>query len=148
MHTLEAHGGIKPLFLATIGNIEQHPLYRMVCESVRIAGLPLGIGNMNWCQEWGNPHVPVFSTRDNALDQGYVTTTVVSPENPNPDWTREMLTLIKDGGVKTIKLTRRRMPQPRGVLNWLTLTLALQLFNLILVLDLSMRMRIHPQPRS
>ena len=70
VHALEEHGGMRPKFLAVVRNTEPRALYRIVRESVMIGGQPFGPQNMNRCQEWGVPRVPVLSSLggDKVLD--------------------------------------------------------------------------------
>ena len=58
MHSLEVHGGRIPRFLFAVRTPEARPWYRAVWESVWIANLPAGLGNLNRCQEWGCPQGP------------------------------------------------------------------------------------------
>ena len=62
-HTLEVHCGIRPRFVATIGSLEATPLYSVVRESVNISCLPAGQGNLNRCQEWGCPRIPIITVQ-------------------------------------------------------------------------------------
>ena len=61
IHALEDHGGQKPEMLAVVDKLEPSALYRAARESVKISKLPQGPTNMNHCQEWGAPRVPVVS---------------------------------------------------------------------------------------
>ena len=63
MHTIEEHAGIKPQILSVIDNIEPRALYRTVRESVRISNMGQGKGNLNRCQEWGTPRIPILTTK-------------------------------------------------------------------------------------
>ena len=92
--------GKGPNYIALIVALEQSPLYRAVRESVQIASIPLGKGNINRCGEWGAPRVPVLHVDgggDRWMDGG------MDPvPNPRPEWTREILSKMKEGQVKRI----------------------------------------------
>ena len=60
-HSIEVHRGKKTSFCTMIKSIESRPLYRAVREAVLIAQMPQGHQNLNRCQEWGMPHIPVLT---------------------------------------------------------------------------------------
>ena len=83
------------------------PLYRAVRESVEIGALPPGPENLNRCQEWGAPRVPILAVNggdeeieanDHARTQGRTTT------NWRSEWSAKVLDDIKNGGVKRVRL--------------------------------------------
>ena len=96
-HAMEAHGGRRPSYVCLITNLDPSPLYRAVRESCQIASMPPGIQNINRCQEWGTPRVPILLVEggDLAPGQGEVT-------NPRRDWTRVQMDKIKQGTLKRI----------------------------------------------
>ena len=113
IHALEEHGGLKPKFLYVINNIEGRALYRVVRESVMIGGLPHGPQNMNRCQEWGIPRIPVLSTMGGDPEPGTGPGTGYSaqqqPSKASTEWSIKILNDIKESGLKRVKL---RMPEP------------------------------------
>ena len=98
-HSVEVHGGKKPHYLSLINTIEKRPLYRAVRESVQIGQMERGPGNINRCNEWGTPRVPMLSVvGGDAAAQANV-----GVSNPRPDWTKETMLGIKEGRVKRIR---------------------------------------------
>ena len=84
-HAIQEHGGKRPRFLYLIQSLEPKPLYRAVRESVMIARQPAGAGNLNRCQEWGTPRVPILCVSGGDEDRGPVQ--VTGSINPRPVWT-------------------------------------------------------------
>ena len=97
-HSLEAHGGTKPHYLGLINQVENRPLYRVVRESVQISMMAPGIPNINRCQEWGAPRVPVLSAVGGDSEENKQQNL-----NPRPLWSRDQLEKIKNGQIKRIK---------------------------------------------
>ena len=97
-HGIEVHGGTRPDYLSLIYSIEPKPLYRAAREAVLIGMQPAGPSNINRCQEWGTPQVPVLTAQggDRDLSDGTVA-------NPRPEWSRDQLNRIKQGTLKRIK---------------------------------------------
>ena len=60
VHALQEHGGKRPNILHVIKSIEPRPLYRAIRESVAISCQQGDPGDMNRCQEWGAPRVPIL----------------------------------------------------------------------------------------
>ena len=105
LHTLEEHAGVRPKFVTVIGSIEPRPLYRAIRESVSIANLPAGKENLNRCQEWGRPRVPIMTLSGGDQEQGSGRgAPSVSSTNPDPEWTRTILDKIETQGLKRVKL--------------------------------------------
>ena len=94
MHCVEEHGGYRTRFMFTINSLDPKPLYRAVRESVAISSLPLGPDNLNRCQEWGAPRVPILSVTggDEASRP-----CVPGRDNLRPDWTKDTMDKIKEG---------------------------------------------------
>ena len=97
-HAIEAHGGTAPHYLGLVHTIEPRPLYRAVRESVYISMMPAGIQNINRCQEWGAPRVPVLSAAGG--DQGGDRDQQVV--NPRPLWSIDKMHEVRTGQVKRI----------------------------------------------
>ena len=100
-----------PRFITTISKIEPKPLYRAVRESVQIGQQPHGPNNLNRCQEWGNPQVPILSVagRDERWE------TEVGKDNPRPAWTSTTLDKVRKGSLKRVKLLPEDWgPEPGG----------------------------------
>ena len=115
MHTLEEHGGTRPHFIAVINSIDPKPLYRVVRESVAISNMPQGLENLNRCQEWGYPKVPVLTLQGELEKKPQR----ISSNNPEPEWTSRTLRSIEEGGVKRVTLwdngeEREAKPQVAG----------------------------------
>ena len=118
IHALEEHGGQKPDMLAIVDKLEPSALYRAARESVKIAKLPEGPTNMNRCQEWGAPRVPVVSVMgggddpdlDGDREDGETgvrrRSAYAKPgaNNPRLEWTAEMMLKVKEGSIKRVKL--------------------------------------------
>ena len=105
IHAIQVHGGVRPRILSMIKSIEPRPLYRAIRESVAIAMQPWGDGNMNRCQEWGAPRVPILAVRgagDPEDGPGGGGAGIV--HNKNPSWSRKMLDEIEVGSRKRVKL--------------------------------------------
>ena len=100
LHVVEEHGGIRPQYIFTVSNLEAMPLYRAVRESVETSSQPQGPGNMNRCQEWGTPLVPIVSVTGG--DNPGVKT---GQDNNHPEWSRRVLGEIREGGLKRVRLT-------------------------------------------
>ena len=100
-HAVEVHGGRTPSFLFTIGTIEPRPPHRAVRESVEIAALPNGIENMNRCQEWGVPRVPILTVSGGDPPQPL---NAADGLNERPDWSKETMEGIREGRVKRVRL--------------------------------------------
>ena len=97
-HSIEAHGGTRPDYLGLIHLIEPKPLYHAVRESVLIGMMPSGLPNINRCNEWGAPRVPVLvATGGDDEDDGKPLV------NPRPSWSKDLMIQIKRGNVKRIK---------------------------------------------
>ena len=93
------------MFTYMITDVEQRALYRIVRESVMIGGLPHGPQNMNRCQEWGMPRIPVISSMGGDPDADVVTpTTTIGANNPRKEWTTKVLNEVRDSGLKRIRL--------------------------------------------
>ena len=99
-HAVEAHGGRTPTYLFTIGTVEPRPLHRAVRESVEIAMLPQGIENMNRCQEWGAPRVPILT----ASGGDKPARNIPAGLNDRPGWTKTTMDDIKEGRLKRVRL--------------------------------------------
>ena len=97
-HSVEAHGGTRPFYLGLIHSIEPRPMYRAVREAVMIGMMPGGVGNINRCQEWGNPRVPVL-TASGGDHEGPLTDVL----NPRPSWSKDMMEKIKQGKLKRLQ---------------------------------------------
>ena len=97
-HSLEAHGGTRPQYLGLIHQIEPKALYRVVHESVLISMMAPGITNINRCQEWGAPRVPVLSAAGGDPED----VTAISM-NPRLLWSRTRLDKIKNKQLKQIQ---------------------------------------------
>ena len=111
LHCIEEHGGERAPFIFTIGTIESRPLYRVVRESVEIGAQPMGPENMNRCQEWGAPRVPILSVLGG--DGGRPVHPGV--HNKDPEWTKLTLESINVGGIKRVQLQdARNLDQDRG----------------------------------
>ena len=104
-HTLEVHGGIRLRFVAAIGSLEATPLYRVVRESVNISCLPAGQGNLNRCQEWGCPRIPIIAVQGGG--QPPPTQGQLAP-NPRPGWTKRVFEVIEEGRTKRVRLCDSR----------------------------------------
>ena len=104
MHAVEEHGGRVPRYIFTIGTIEPRPLYRAIRESVEIGQLPSGHENLNRCQEWGAPRVPILSVAGG--DPGAGAAAAIRPGllNDRPEWTSNTLEDIRLTGVKRVQL--------------------------------------------
>ena len=105
VHAVQVHGGVRPKILSIIKNVEPRPLYRVVRESVSISMQPWGDGNMNRCQEWGAPRVPILTVRgagDPEDGPGGGGGGVV--HNKNPVWSRMILDEIEIGSRKRVRL--------------------------------------------
>ena len=95
IHSIQEHGGIMPSLLAVIDRIEPSPLYRAARESVAISRLGMGPSNLNRCQEWGAPRVPVITLRGGGddgsreLKEGEL--------NERKEWTAETLGRMETG---------------------------------------------------
>ena len=96
-HSVEVHGGKKPHYLSLIHTVESRPLYRAVRESVQIGQQPRGPCNINRCNEWGTPRIPILSVVGGDVEgQGSVT-------NPRPTWSEETMANIREGKVKRVR---------------------------------------------
>ena len=105
-HAVEVHGGRPPNYISLIVALETSPLYRAVWESIQIASIPLGIGNINCCSEWGAPRIPAIH-----VEGGDDWTQGTEIPNPRPAWSKETMTRIKDGQVKRVKYWREEEPK-------------------------------------
>ena len=101
-------GGIKQDFLYTINRIEPRPLHHAVRESIQIAALDLGPTNMDRCQEWGQPRVPIVVAMGGDQD-GTVIRGV--PPNPRPEWSKRTLQDMQDGKIKRVTYWDEREEQ-------------------------------------
>ena len=102
-HSVEAHGGTRPHYVALIHKIEVRPLYRAMREAVMIGGMPPGLSNINRCQEWGNPRVPVL-VASGAGGLGDDQEQQQEPQpNPRPLWSMNTMGQIKSGSTKRIQ---------------------------------------------
>ena len=90
MHAVQEHGGVRPNYIFTTAAVEPRPLYRAVRESVQIGSQPWGPDNLNRCQEWGVPRVPILSVLGGDVG------VPVKPgrDNPRPGWTADTMTSI------------------------------------------------------
>ena len=93
LHTIEEYAGVRPRFVAVIGSIEPHPLYRAIHESVSIANLPAGKEYLTMTLSGG----------DQEQGVGRMSPTV-SPTNSDPEWTKSMLDRIETQGFNKVKL--------------------------------------------
>ena len=100
IHSVEMHGGKKPLYLSLINAIEPKPVYRAVRESVQISGMPEGPTTLNRCQEWGAPRVPILQVTGGGDDPS--NTTLANLPNERREWSRDMLDKINNGACKRI----------------------------------------------
>ena len=101
MHAVQEHGGVRPNYIFTTAAVEPRPLYRAVRESVQIGSQPWGPDNLNRCQEWGVPRVPILSVLGGDVG------VPVKPgrDNPRPGWTADTMTSIGTRpGFKRVKL--------------------------------------------
>ena len=99
-HVIEAQGGRMPTFLFAISTVEPRPLHRAIRESVEISMLPVGIENMNHCQEWGAPRVPILTAQG-----GDLTVKGLPPGlNERVEWSRTTFEEIRDGRMKRVRL--------------------------------------------
>ena len=103
-HALQEHGGQRPNILNTIRSVEPRPLYRAVKESVAIARQQGSTGDMNRCQEWGAPRVPIISVAGGDQQEGCVGAWRQGDHNPNQEWSGIMLEEIKSGSRKMVVL--------------------------------------------
>ena len=94
-------GVTSPNFLSIVSDIEPRPLYRIVCESVKIGGLPHGPQNMNQCQEWGMPCVPVLSSLGGDPDPDH---RLPADPGTKSEWSVRILKDILESGLKRVKL--------------------------------------------
>ena len=97
-HCIEVHGGKKPHYLSLVHTIESRPLYRAVRESVQIGQQPRDSRNINRCNEWGTPRVPILSVVGG--DEGGRETKLT---NPRPAWSDETMAGIRDGKIKRVR---------------------------------------------
>ena len=111
VHSVEHHGGKKPDFLAVVSRVEPSALYRACREAVQIANQPAGLRNINRCMEWGSPRVPVLVAEGG--DPGDGGEDGVIPANPRPDWSKDMLMMIKEGTIKRVRLWTGENPDER-----------------------------------
>ena len=102
-HSIEAHEGKRPHYTSIITNIEPSPLYIAVREACQIASNKPGLGNINRCQEWGQPQVPVLWVQGGDPDPGDGAQAGGEPCNPRPEWTASVLDRLKQGTLKRIK---------------------------------------------
>ena len=102
VHSIEEHGGQKPKFLYLVNSIEPRPLYRMARESVLIASQPMGPENLNRCQEWGAPRIPVLLNKDVGTVPIAAESLRTGIYNPRPVWSNKMMEKIEDGRLKKI----------------------------------------------
>ena len=100
-HAIRVHGGVRPKVLYVVKDIEPRPLYRAVRESVAITKQPLSESNLNRCQEWGAPRVPILTVRGGDVGEGDQEDRV--GPNPNPDWSRKVLEEVGLGTRKRVK---------------------------------------------
>ena len=98
MHSLEVHGGKRPNFLSLINRIKPRPLYRAVCEAIQIAKMPAGPENINHCQEWGTPRVPILTVTGGDMP------ITVPGHNPRQDWTQRMLDQINKRNMQAYQI--------------------------------------------
>ena len=102
IHTVEEHGGVRPRFLYTVGSVEPRPLYRAVRESMEIGSLPPGPENLNRCQEWGTPRVPILSvTGGDEHNNSYM---VSGEMNDRMEWTHKTMESVRAGTMKIVRL--------------------------------------------
>ena len=99
IHSVEMHGGKKPLYLSLINAIEPKPVYRAVRESVQISGMPEGPTTLNRCQEWGAPRVPILQVTGGGDEDN---TTLANLPEKRKEWSRDMLEKINTGACKRI----------------------------------------------
>ena len=91
-----------PSLLDVINKIEPSPLYRAARESVAISRLGSGPSNLNRCQEWGAPRVPVITVSGGGdygareLKEGEL--------NTKKEWTAETLVKMEAGSLKRVRL--------------------------------------------
>ena len=100
VHAIEEHGGLKSQLHAVIDKIEPSALYRAAHESVKIAKMQPGPTNLNRCQEWGAPRVPVVAVMGGG-DQG---AGVSGQHNQSRAWSDETMEKIRGGHLKRVKL--------------------------------------------
>ena len=102
IHSIEEHGGERPQVLYVTRSIQPKALYRAVVESVMIAGQPAGPRNLNRCQEWGAPRVPILGVSGGGgLGNDNIPQ---AAQNPYPDWSMRQMEAIRTQGVKRVKL--------------------------------------------
>ena len=101
IHTIQEHGGVIPKFIHTVSSVEMRPLYRAVRESVQIAAQPQGPNNLNRCQEWGVPRVPILAVGGGDNQREVCSGT----DNPNPGWTAKIMDKVHQGSLKRVRLT-------------------------------------------
>ena len=100
LHTVKEHGGVRPSMAATIEQIEPRPLYRAVREAVKISQLPADSRNMNKCQEWGQPRVPVLAVTGGDRPGHWIEEGI---DNPRKAWTEEIMMEISAGTKKRVR---------------------------------------------
>ena len=80
---------------------------------MRISQLPLNNRNMNSCQEWGQPRVPVLAVTGGDRVGPWAADGV---GNPRKDWTAEVLEKIETGSMKRIRYWAYEPPPgPHGL---------------------------------
>ena len=103
IHSIKEHGGVRPVMAATIDQVEARPLYRAVREAVRISQLPDDSRNLNRCQEWGQPRVPVLSVTGGDVAKGQDPDCREGVHNPRKTWSENTLAEIERGGKKRVR---------------------------------------------
>ena len=103
-HTVRVHGGVRPQVLYMIKAVEPKPLYRAVRESVAISLQPGGDANLNRCQEWGAPRVPILTAQGGDKGQECGDREDRVGPNPNLRWAKMILEEVEMGVRKRVKL--------------------------------------------
>ena len=84
---------------------QDHKPYRAVREAVKIASLPNDSRNMNRCQEWGQPRIPILTASGGDV---MGSSAQEGADNLMTDWTERMLTEIADGSRKRVRYQEYR----------------------------------------
>ena len=103
-HAVQAHGGQRPRVLASLTKIEHRPMYRAIREAVAISNMGSSGANLNRCGEWGTKRLPTLHVTGGDED--------IATNNPNPEWSRNMLERIREGGVKRVRLVSQGEEKP------------------------------------
>ena len=98
----ELHGGRRPRMHYVIKSIVI-PCTEL-SRSAAISNQPGTLGNMNRCQEWGAPRVPILTVRGGDQDPTSVATWKTGDRNPCPIWSEQQLQEIDQGSRKRVRL--------------------------------------------